>query len=207
MWQTSHTRHTQRGARRRNLLGVVACLSAAVFAGVLIGRLTDDELPSERLVLNETAPPAAALATPSTQKKQPHAGRIARETTAITPRGRTTAKPTRSPSGEELPGFTATEDPTQVLGDKPEPSLALTMAAQVVTLTNAERTRRGCAALRVDSRLTRSARTHALEMARTGRLDHASPDGSSPGRAWNASDTTRARPRTSAAATPARTRP
>lgn len=176
MWQTSHTRHTQRNVRRRNHLGVLACLCAAVFAGVLIGRLTDDEPPGEQIYLNESAPPAAATATP-TQRKQAHAGRVARETPASAPRGRTTAKPVKSP-GHEIPGDMV-QDPTQVLGD-PAVELSPSLAVRVVSLTNAARTKRGCAPLRVDSRLTRSAGTHALEMARTGTLDHASPDGSSP---------------------------
>jgi uncharacterized protein YkwD len=54
------------------------------------------------------------------------------------------------------------------------------MAARVVTLTNAARAKKGCDPLRVDGRLTRSARVHALEMARSGRFGHESPDGSSP---------------------------
>ncbi|MEU0568387.1 CAP domain-containing protein [Nonomuraea sp. NPDC005983] len=178
MWQSFLNRHTQRSARRRNHLGALACLMAALFTGVLLGRLSDTAEPTGHVYLNETAPPAAALkAVPTPKKSQQHAGRVAREITTAVPRGRVTSKPTRRPTGE-VPGFTA-EDPTQVLGGQPVEALPA-MASQVVTLTNTARVEQGCRRLRVDSRLTRSARTHSLEMARTGRFSHDSPDGSSP---------------------------
>ncbi|WP_127501677.1 CAP domain-containing protein [Actinoplanes solisilvae] len=49
---------------------------------------------------------------------------------------------------------------------------------EVVKLTNAERVAQGCKALRVDDRLTASARAHSADMARTGTMSHTGSDGS-----------------------------
>jgi uncharacterized protein YkwD len=76
------------------------------------------------------------------------------------------------------------KDPTRVLGDD-RAQLSTTMAARVVSLTNAARVQRGCRRLRVDNRLTRSARVHSLEMAKSGQFTHNSPDGASP---WDRMD-------------------
>ncbi|HUR08369.1 MAG TPA: CAP domain-containing protein [Nonomuraea sp.] len=181
MWHNSHTRHTQRSARRRNHLGVLACLMAVLFTGVLLGRLTNETEPAGHIYLNETAPPAAAAkvkTTPKPKKAQPYAGRIARETTTGIPRGRASIRPTKSPDKNTVPGYTA-EDPTRVLGEQIV-EVSPAMAARVVSLTNAARAKRGCGPLRTDARLTRSARAHSIEMAQSGRFTHDSPDGSSP---------------------------
>lgn len=183
MWQTPHSRHTQQSARRRNHLGVMVCVLAALFTGVLIGRVTEDAEPSSHVYLNETAPPAALKVTPAPKKAVPHEGRVARDTTTAVPRPRSSVRtskaPTPTPQNQNrISGFT-NEDPTQVLGEQ-TPQLVAGVAGRVVTLTNSARTRRGCRPLRVDSRLTRSARIHSLEMARTGKFSHESPDGSSP---------------------------
>ncbi|WP_113700203.1 CAP domain-containing protein [Nonomuraea lactucae] len=180
MRQTSHTRHTQQSARRRSHLGVLFCLMAALFfTGVLLGRLSDDQPPPGHIYLSETAPPAAAKkTTPSPKRAQPRADRIAREVTTGAPRGKARAvRPTPSPT-DEVRGFTA-EDPTRVHGEETVQT-SPAMASQVVSLTNAARAKKGCGPLRVDARLTRSARVHSLEMARSGRFGHDSPDGSSP---------------------------
>ncbi|MFG1707102.1 CAP domain-containing protein [Nonomuraea sp. M3C6] len=184
MWQNSHTRPTQRGARRRNHLGVLACLLAVLFTGVLIGRLTDDSEPARHVYLNETAPPAAATANPAptaAKKAQPRADRIPREATTRTlPRGTATPRPTRS-SKDQIPGFYSQDAPAHVLGDEDDSVRLLGgMAGKVVSLTNSARARQGCGPLRVNAALTRSARTHSLEMARSGQLVHNSPNGASP---------------------------
>ncbi|NUP81338.1 MAG: CAP domain-containing protein [Nonomuraea sp.] len=190
MWRNSHTRQTQRGARRRNGLGVLACLMAALFTGVLLGRLSDDVEPTAHIYLNETAPPAAAAtprAAPTTVKKvQPELDRIPRQATTVkTPRGRSTPKPTKTPEGQ-IPGYDAQDDPTQVFtGDGEGVKVIPGLAARVVALTNIARAEHGCGPLRVDSRLGRSARQHSLEMARTGQLAHNSPNGASP---WDRMD-------------------
>ncbi|MEV4081204.1 CAP domain-containing protein [Nonomuraea fuscirosea] len=182
MWQNSRTRQTQRGHRRRSHLGVLACLMAVLFTGVLIGRLTTDPDPARHVYLEETVPPAAATANPA-----PTAARKAQQlesiprgvTTKKLPSGAPTPRPTRS-SKHHIPGF-ASEDRTRVLGGEDGGLQVLAgVASRVVSLTNSARSRRGCAPLRVDGGLTRSARAHSLEMARTGQLTHNSPDGASP---------------------------
>jgi uncharacterized protein YkwD len=50
-------------------------------------------------------------------------------------------------------------------------------AAQVLALTNAQRTRNGCRPLAVDSHLTSAAQQHSDDMARTGFFSHTSKSG------------------------------
>lgn len=181
MWQTPHTRLTQRSARRRNHLGLLACLLAALFAGVLIGRLTDDRPVADQVFLNNSAPPVAARASaPVKRSRAQSESRTGKHTPVPRPRGTkaAAATPTRSPQG--LVDGETTDDPTQTHGRTG--SSARTMAAQVIRLTNAARARRGCAPLRMDARLTRSALIHSREMATSGMFTHESPDGSSPWR-------------------------
>ncbi|MCP9953043.1 CAP domain-containing protein [Actinomadura madurae] len=50
----------------------------------------------------------------------------------------------------------------------------------VVTLTNAERAKNGCKALRIDQRLVVAARKHSADMAANNYFDHTSRNGDSP---------------------------
>jgi uncharacterized protein YkwD len=181
MRQSSHTRHTQRTVRSRNRLGAVGLLSAVLFTGVLLGRMSGESMPDDHIYLNEATPTTSAEPTPRTtqQRARPLAQRIPRQTTTTLPRGRNDeARPTKSPTGE-IAGFTD-QDPVRVLGGENQYHHMPELASDVVRLTNAARTRNGCRALRTDSRLTRAARVHSMEMARSGRFTHESPDGSSP---------------------------
>ncbi|MET8867715.1 CAP domain-containing protein [Nonomuraea sp. NPDC004580] len=185
MWQISRTRLTQRGSRRRSRLGLLTCLLSVLFTGVLIGRLSSEEEPARHIYLSETAPPAAATANPAptVQKKaQPQIESIPRGITIKKEVGEPTAThaPRRTPDGQ-IPGFNSHDNPSAAFEDGREDVRVLAgMASEVVTLTNSARAKRGCGPLRVDAGLTRSARTHSLEMARAGELAHNSPDGSSP---------------------------
>ncbi|GAB2620053.1 hypothetical protein Aab01nite_34310 [Paractinoplanes abujensis] len=49
---------------------------------------------------------------------------------------------------------------------------------EVVKLTNAERTARGCKALRIDDRLVQAARAHSEDMVKQRFFDHTGSDGS-----------------------------
>jgi uncharacterized protein YkwD len=49
---------------------------------------------------------------------------------------------------------------------------------EVVALTNAQRSRQGCPALRADDRLTAAAREHSADMVRQGYFSHTGSDGS-----------------------------
>jgi uncharacterized protein YkwD len=59
--------------------------------------------------------------------------------------------------------------------------IASSVAAEVVALTNVERTDRGRARLRANPRLMRAAQLHAEQMARAGRLAHDLPNAAYPG--------------------------
>jgi uncharacterized protein YkwD len=63
-----------------------------------------------------------------------------------------------------------------------KPAVATDRAAYenaVVALTNAQRTAKGCPALRRDDRLVAAARAHSADMVRQGFFDHTGSDGSS----------------------------
>jgi uncharacterized protein YkwD len=58
---------------------------------------------------------------------------------------------------------------------------AQTLEGEVLALTNGERAKVGCAALRLDAGLATAARAHSLDMATTGVFGHPGSDGSDPG--------------------------
>ncbi|TDD33792.1 CAP domain-containing protein [Nonomuraea terrae] len=158
---------------------MLACLTAVLFTGVLIGRLSDEAEPARHVYLQETVPPAAATTSSAPpDKARPQAEMIPRQTTPSRPR-RAVPKASKSPENR-VPGFNAPDDPVLRSERSGGVRVLATMARRVVSLTNAARSRHGCRPLRVDDGLMRSARTHAVEMARTGLLSHNSPDGASP---------------------------
>ncbi|MDT7710572.1 MAG: hypothetical protein QOG20_6179, partial [Pseudonocardiales bacterium] len=61
----------------------------------------------------------------------------------------------------------------------PAPSVSGSQAAQVVALTNQDRAKVGCGALRVDARLTAAAQGHSDDMSAHGYFSHDSQDGRS----------------------------
>lgn len=90
-----------------------------------------------------------------------------------------TPEPTEEPP-EETPTATAEPEP-----DRPPPDTGSSpledLAAQVVSLTNDERSRNGCSALQVDDRLTAAAQGHSEDMAERNYFSHDSPEGDGPG--------------------------
>jgi uncharacterized protein YkwD len=95
--------------------------------------------------------------------------------------GRTTPADTRQPS--TVPPPAVTSPPPEVPARRvpaAQPVPAAGGAAQVVSLTNAERSKAGCPALTVDRRLTAAAQAHSVDMAVRGYFDHDSPDGRTP---------------------------
>jgi uncharacterized protein YkwD len=60
------------------------------------------------------------------------------------------------------------------------PAVSSGVAAEVVDLTNVERTGQGRAKLRANPRLMRAAQIHAEQMARAGKLAHVLPDAAYP---------------------------
>ncbi|MEU8813653.1 CAP domain-containing protein [Actinoplanes sp. NPDC048796] len=58
------------------------------------------------------------------------------------------------------------------------PTTPAAYEAEVVKLTNAQRTAHGCQALRTDARLTTAARAHSTDMVKQGFFSHTGSDGS-----------------------------
>ncbi|HZC27301.1 MAG TPA: CAP domain-containing protein [Actinopolymorphaceae bacterium] len=94
-----------------------------------------------------------------------------------------TASPTATPTHTAAPR-TASPKPeprrTKTAPNAPQPTQQESYEAEVVRLTNVERANRGCAALRVDSRIVQAARAHSDDMAARDYFDHNSPDGGTP---------------------------
>ncbi|MFB4301541.1 CAP domain-containing protein [Actinomadura sp. NTSP31] len=94
------------------------------------------------------------------------------------PSPKMTGVPTRSPRPATTRTAPAKDDPPQT-----DPTLSPGSTAPenaVVALTNAERAKVGCDALRVDRRLVTAARAHSADMAAHDYFDHDSPNGDSP---------------------------
>jgi uncharacterized protein YkwD len=87
----------------------------------------------------------------------------------------TTTPPTTTPPATTPPATTppATTPPTTSQTTQPPAG----PTAEVASLTNAERAKAGCAALRVDARLAASAQGHAADMATDNYFSHVSLDG------------------------------
>ncbi|MEU4163342.1 S8 family serine peptidase [Actinoplanes sp. NPDC026670] len=110
-----------------------------------------------------TKAPTTAPATkaPTTAPTTPPATKA--PTTAPTTKAPTTAPTTKTP----------TTAPTTSA-----PTGAAAYEAQVITLTNAQRTANGCAAARTDDRLTTAARAHSTDMVTNNFFSHTGSDGS-----------------------------
>ncbi|MEO3826730.1 CAP domain-containing protein [Actinomadura sp. B10D3] len=92
----------------------------------------------------------------------------------IHPRTTAKAKPSRSdaPSGSGSPSSGG--------GSAGGTGGSSSTETAVVTLTNAERAKAGCKALRIDQRLVVAARKHSADMAAKNYFDHTSRNGDSP---------------------------
>ncbi|MFG2002689.1 CAP domain-containing protein [Spirillospora sp. NPDC048911] len=88
---------------------------------------------------------------------------------------RGTKQAPKSPSSSPSPG---TSRPPQ--GGNPPPSSGGGPEATVVSLTNKERAKAGCGALRTDRRLATAAERHSADMAAHDYFDHTSRNGDSP---------------------------
>jgi uncharacterized protein YkwD len=63
----------------------------------------------------------------------------------------------------------------------PKPTGTPAFETEVTRLTNIERSKNGCSALRVDSRLQTAAELHSKDMVDRNYFDHTTPDGKGPG--------------------------
>jgi uncharacterized protein YkwD len=197
MCQSRQPRRTQRFPRRGTHVGLLACLTAALLAGIVVSQLNTSASPEEIYLQTGRPTPGAgrllAEPQPSTGPitgRRPALGHVARPSALPTggaqPRATATASQQRDSSiagsGSEQSagtnvGTAVGQDQAAPPDDAPPPA---ELEAAAIDLTNRERTRRGCAPLRVDSRLTRSARAHSLDMAAKNYFGHTSPTGLSP---------------------------
>lgn len=178
-------------------MGLFACLAAVLLTGFVLGRGTRAEEPPDQIYLN--AGPVTPSSTPTPKPtSQPRAGRATDRRTPLVrvvrpsvmptmTRERHSPRPTPSRLGNSIDG-SANDDLSSVInggGQDGTPALAA-MESEAVRLVNLERRKHGCAPLRIDGRLTRSARAHSSEMAGSGELSHDSPNGGSP---WDRMET------------------
>jgi uncharacterized protein YkwD len=75
-----------------------------------------------------------------------------------------------------LPGVAPADS---VVGGPPAAEAAASPAQQMLTLVNAERSKAGCAPVRLDSRLNAAASKHSTDMATNNYFSHTSRDGRS----------------------------
>lgn len=171
-------------------MGLFACLTTVLLTGFLLGRGTRAEEPPDQIYIN--AGPITTEATPTAVRTgQGRAGRasdrrtplvrVARPPVAPTaPLERRSPRPTPSPENT-IDGSTNGGFSSVINGDDRPGTPALSaMENEAIRLVNLERRKQGCSPLRVDRRLTLSARAHSAEMAASGTLSHDSPDGRSP---------------------------
>ncbi|MCT7357003.1 CAP domain-containing protein, partial [Streptomyces sp. 15-116A] len=77
------------------------------------------------------------------------------------------------------PERTKSKAPQQKPPSAPQAAPAGTPAAQVLALTNAERSKAGCGPVTADNRLARAAQLHSEDMSANDYFDHTSQDGRS----------------------------
>ncbi|GAA3965446.1 CAP domain-containing protein [Actinomadura viridis] len=168
------------------LTAVVAASVLAVGTGVALDRLVLPELRSEPISAARPAPQTAAPVPSTDLGTRRDAGRpSAPEPTA------TETAPTLKPLPNGTGRASASPDPTESERETGAPTGrpsggtspatgGSAIETTVATLTNKERTARGCAPLRIDARLVTAARRHSQDMAANDYFDHTSRNGDSP---------------------------
>ncbi|GAA1009250.1 hypothetical protein Aple_095040 [Acrocarpospora pleiomorpha] len=191
MSQPPHTRHTQWTSRRGTLLGLVACVTAVLLLGIVIGRLTMTPAGTDEVFLrnNEPNPQAKASTTPAPAKRRhlsalaPVARVVTPDTTPATGQVATPGEKPRNRPDNMIDGSYGGDQTSTHNGDElsSDSGSLVTLENEVVALVNAERAKKnGCVPLRIDQRLVQSARTHSAEMAASGSFVHESPNGATP---------------------------
>lgn len=179
-------------------MGLFVCLAAVLLTGFVLGRGTRAEEPPDQIYLN--AEPVTPTSTPTPKPTaQVRPGRATDRRTPLVRVARPSAMPTMTrerrpirsssaPSLENSIDGSANDGLSSVIngGDQGGTPALAAMESETVRLVNLERGKYGCAPLRIDRRLTRSARAHSSEMAGSGELSHDSPNGGSP---WDRMET------------------
>jgi uncharacterized protein YkwD len=120
-----------------------------------------------------TVPGAPSLRPLEPTTTAPRATASTVERSAAPAPAATTRRPT-GPAPTSSPAPAPTTTATSSAG-------ATEIEAEVTRLTNVERAKAGCGALRIDARLTTAARLHSQDMVDRGYFSHTSPDGEGPG--------------------------
>jgi uncharacterized protein YkwD len=136
----------------------------------------EDATPTPVRPTSPSYPPRRTTPTPTTTPAQTKRPTPTRSTSAPSREGSRTPKPTTQPTTKPTPTRTTSKPPTT----KPTSGGSGTAEAQVVALTNQERSKAGCGPLRTNSALTRAADAHASDMVAKHYFAHDSLDGRSP---------------------------
>jgi uncharacterized protein YkwD len=173
-------------------VGLVVCAVTLLLLGIVIGRMTTQKSDVDQVYLRNSQPTATATGTPTTttgkaasgaaRKDRPPLNHVSRPDTSGPTRTVGATGPSNKGEGTMIDGSygdggnwtTFGSEGGEVTDDRSA------MEERVIQLTNIERRKAGCAPLRVDPRLMRSARVHSWEMARADHFHHSSPNGRSP---------------------------
>ena len=169
------------GRRRGPLL--VGLATGALLVGV--GALAQPAAVRRADLISTPAAPTTATATTAPGLPSP-TGAPATTTGGRAAPGRATTGPAATgaaPAARAVAGWATAGKPSAAPSPRPSrtpsPAASGSQTAQVVALTNQDRARAGCAALRVDPRLTAAAQGHSADMAANGYFAHDGLDGSS----------------------------
>lgn len=128
--------------------------------------------------------PSSTTTSPETRQPAPANGQTTRSPTPDSSSASESSNPPRSPrsphSPPNRPAPTTSDPESSSQSPRTESSSggnSPSSTARVVDLVNDERADVGCAAVTVDSRLTRAAQRHSDDMAEREYLSHTSPDG------------------------------
>lgn len=169
------------------LVAFLAVVALAIGGWAVLGRGSDD--PANQVAAVEpltAAGPGTPVAVPRAAERAaalPKLGGLFPEpegtTTSAAPTtpaaGTTTPAPPRTTTGAPAPPATTAPAPP------PPPAGDTAFATEVTRLTNVERGKAGCAAVKTDARLAAAALAHSKDMVDRNYFSHTSPDGKGPG--------------------------
>ncbi|GIE80719.1 hypothetical protein Aph02nite_66690 [Actinoplanes philippinensis] len=124
-----------------------------------------------------TSAPATRPTTSAPATRPTTSAPATRPTTSAPATRPTTSAPATRPT-TSAPATRPTTSPITAAPTTSAPTGAAAYEAEVVTLTNAQRTSNGCPAARTDDRLTAAARAHSADMVARNFFDHTGSDGS-----------------------------
>ena len=133
-----------------------------------------DDDATERATPSATPTPKLTSASPTATPSRSASPKPTKVERPKPQPAKTVATPTAEPEPKRAPA------PPPPDSDPPSSSQQTAYENEVVDLTNAERAKQGCAALRTDERLRTAARRHSVDMDQRDYFSHESPDGTTP---------------------------